>query len=175
MKNENGYELVVSQGKRAIWERALAAVFFTGMIYLLYVDAKMLYYAGINFDTCSLIAESLGSITFCFAGGIAFSMVKAVMIDTDADKLISLYSVGPFSKKIYTKVPVLDYVAVFKNAKDQFEVNLWYKGNKHYKMYLFETGQPAMIFATQVAKKLKIDLLDATVKNDSKWIDISES
>lgn len=93
------------------------------------------------------------------------------MIDIDKNKLISIYSVGPFSKKIPSVVPELEYVSVFLNSKDIYEVNLWYKGNKHYTMYAFGEKQPAMKFGEQVSAKLDIDLLDATEKGNSKWID----
>jgi len=48
---------------------------------------------------------------------------------------------------------------------------IWYKGNKHYKMYAFDKKAQAMEFASLAAARLKIDLLDATEKGNSKWIE----
>jgi len=166
------YELIVSEGKLPIWKAIVAAAFFTGLVYLLYLDFRMFYNAGVNEKTGLLAAKSLKRLGNCLVGGIAFSITKSVLIDTDTDKLISRYCVGPFHRDILTAVPTLEYVSVFKNGKDEFEVNLWYKGNKHYKMYVFESKSPAIGFSRQVAQKLKIDLLDATVKGNSQWLDV---
>ena len=110
-------------------------------------------------------------MAFCFAGGVHFSVVKTVLIDLDKDQLISRYCLGPFSYDSKDIIPELEYVAVFKNGKDDFEVNLWYKGNKHYNMYIFELKAQAMEFAEIIVAKLKLDLLDATEKGNSKWVD----
>lgn len=72
----------------------------------------------------------------------------------------------------FSKIPILEYVSVFKNSqKEIFEVNLWYKGNKHYNVFNFEEFQSAFDFALLYSNKLNIDLLDATEKGNSKWID----
>ncbi len=170
MERKSEFELIVSEGKLPISKAIVAAAFFTGVCYILYIDFKLLYYAGFNSKTGILAAKTLKGVGYCVAGGVAFSVTKTILIDTDNDKLISRYCVGPFHRDVLTTVPTLEYVSVFKNAKDQFEVNLWYKGNKHYKMYRFDKKVPAVAFAREVAKKLKIDLLDATVKGDSQWI-----
>ena len=65
----------------------------------------------------------------------------------------------------------LEYVSVFLDDKDNFQVNLWYVGNKHYKMYVFEKKETAMKFGKHVAAKLNIDLLDATERGKNIWIE----
>jgi hypothetical protein len=175
MEISREYELVVSEGKLPIWKVIVAAAFFTAMCYLIYADAKLLYYIGISESTCTEVAESLWGISFCLAGGIAFAITKTVLIDVEKDKLISRFDVGPFTRETQTDVPELEYVSVFLDSKDWYQVNLWYKGNKHYKMYVFETKVPAMKFAGYVVEKLKIDLLDATEKGNSKWMAIDKS
>lgn len=173
MDTKTEYELVVSQGKLPLWRAIVAAAFFTGLCYLLYLDFRMFYNAGVNEKTCMLAAKSLEGLGYCLVGGITFSITKTVLIDTDTDKLISRFFVGPIRRDIVATVPELEYVSIFKNGKDQFEVNLWYKGNKHYKMYIFDEKLPAIGFGREVARKLKIDLLDATVKGNSQWLDVS--
>ena len=94
-----------------------------------------------------------------------------VCLALNKNKLISRYQLGPFSKDILSEIPELEYVAVFLNSKEEFEVNLWYQGNKHYQMYQFEEKDQAMNLAKITSTKLNIDLLDATVKGDFKWVD----
>lgn len=171
MKRINEFELIVSQGRRPIWKTILAALFFTIMFYFLYLGIIMYWHLGICEQTSKSLPQFVKSICYCLAGGISFSVMKTVLIDVDKDKLISRYYIGPFSKDVLTTVPELEYVSVFLNPKNYFEVNLWYKGNKRYMMYNFDEGLQAFKFASQVAIKLNIDLLDATEKGNSKWVD----
>jgi hypothetical protein len=53
----------------------------------------------------------------------------------------------------------------------EYQVNLWYLQNKHYKMYKLTEEEHALKFGAMVAKKLNIDLLDATERGINKWVD----
>jgi hypothetical protein len=171
MTQMNDFELIVSEGKRPLWKTILSATCFTVMIFWLLADIFALFNFEITEKLGLHLAEDLKGITYFFAGGVCFGLQKDILIDIDTNKLISHYHIGMFSKRQITKAPEIEYVAVFKNAKEQFEVNLWYKGNKHYKMYVFDEKAAAMEFAEHVAAKLKIDHLDATEKGNSKWIE----
>jgi hypothetical protein len=175
MKEKNEFELVVSPGRRPIWKTILAALFFTVMVYSIYEIIYMYWNLGICEYTSKYLPKFTELIAYSLSGGVAFSVMKSVLIDVDKDKLISRFYIGPFSRDVLSTVPELEYVSVFLNQRDCFEVNLWYKGNKHYKMYAFDEELGAFEFATQVANKLNIDLLDATEKGNSKWIDKTNS
>jgi hypothetical protein len=174
MDSKNEYELVVSEGKLPLWRAVVAAAFFTCVCYILYLDFQLFYYTGFNQKSFTLAAKSLEGFGYCLVGGITFCVTKTILIDVDNDKLISRFCVGPFTRNVLDVVPELEYMSVFKNGKGQFEANLWYKGNKHYKMYRFDEKAPAMAFGREVAKKLKIDLLDATQKGNSQWIELPQ-
>ena len=165
------FELAVSPGRQPIYFLVLAAIFFTALLYLLY-DAVLTYMKfGFEMGSASFALYSTDKIVMCIVLGIRFSMTKDVLIDTDTHSLISRYRVGPITRDVRSKCPNLEYISVFRNQKDMFEVNLWYKTNRHYKMYEFEEKDHAFELAKIAAAKLKIDLLDATVHGDSKWID----
>ena len=121
------------------------------------------------------IAGLIEITAFCFAGGVSFSLTKNILIDLDKEKLVSIYIVGPFSRKVNTALPKLDYVSVFKINDSEYEVNLWYSRNKHYKMYKITEKEHALKFGEMVAQKLNIDLLDVTEKGNSKWIEIPKN
>jgi hypothetical protein len=173
MEEKNEFELIVSQGKRPIWSTIVAALFFTYMIYSIYMLIQMLWKFGFLEGVAQELPRFAQNIGYTLAGGISFSVTKTVLIDIDKSKLISRYFVGPFSKDVLSVVPDLEYISVFLDSKGYYQVNLWYKGNKHYKMYDFEEKNPALEFAQQAAAKLNIDLLDATEKGNSKWMEIS--
>ena len=154
------YELVVSSGKRPLWKIVVAALLFTVAIFSLYQFAMACIFVDLAESSPKLLPGIIERIALCASGGFYLSVAKTVLIDTDKDQLISRFSIGPFSKDVITTVPQLEYVAVFKNQKEIYEVNLWYKGNKHYKMFAFEQNKMAFQFANMVSQKLKLDLLD---------------
>mgnify|MGYP000353802373 CR=1 FL=1 len=55
--------------------------------------------------------------------------------------------------------------------KKIFEVNLWYDRNKHWELYEKYNFEDAFKIAFELSELLNIDLLDATVPNNFKWID----
>lgn len=171
MEENKEYELVVSQGKLPWWRIIVASLFFSYMIYMLYILCILFYKVDFLKVKPKGIAGIIEVAAFCFAGGISFSITKSILIDLDKEKLVSIYTVGLFSKKIITALPKLEYVSVFKVDDMEFEVNLWYKGNKHYKMYKLMDKEHALKFGAMVAQKLNIDLLDATEKGNNKWVE----
>lgn len=171
-ENLKEYELVVSQGTLPWWRIIIASLFFSYMLYMVYILFMLFYYVDLEKVKPKEIAREIKVAAICFAGGVSFSLTKNVLIDLDTEKLVSIYKVGPFSRKVNTTLPKLDYVSVFKINDSEFEVNLWYSRNKHYKMYTITEKEHALKFGLMVAQKLNIDLLDATEKGNSKWIDI---
>lgn len=166
------FELVVSPGRQSIFFVALAAIFFTCMFFFIYEAIVVFYQYGVGNATVRLAAAQSEIIVICLVFGLRFSTVKDLLIDADRDLLISRFRIGPFACDFRQKCPQLEYVSVFRSKRDMFEVNLWYRKNRHYKMYEFEDAEMAFAFARIAAAKLKVDLLDATVANNSKWLDL---
>jgi hypothetical protein len=170
MEQENKYE-IISEGKRAWYEIALASVFFSVLVYLIVMT---FYQAYVNPDYALFLGNfcnTLSASGFLIVMGIKFSSVKDIFIDTDTNELVSRYRIGLFSYKVSSKIKEFEYVSVFKDADEYYRTLLWYTGNKHYKMYFFEEEKPAFDFALMVSNKLNIDLLDATEKGNSIWVD----
>jgi hypothetical protein len=60
----------------------------------------------------------------------------------------------------------------FKNIQtENIEVNLWYKKNKHLNITKFDDIEEALECGKTFSDKLKLDLLDATEKGNSQWIE----
>ena len=55
-----------------------------------------------------------------------------------------------------------------------FEVNLWYDRVKRIELYERDNYMDAFRIGFHMSEKLNIDLLDATVPNNNKWIDKNE-
>jgi hypothetical protein len=165
------FEVSVFEGKRSWYDLLLASVFFSIFIYLLILLFYNTYFELSLIVFLKRLAPTIGLGGFCFIKGLQFSATKNMLIDLDTNTIVSRYIVGPFTYDSKTKAAEFEYVSFFKNKDDSFGTNLWYKVNRHFKMYSFEKEEAARNFSVEIAKKLNIDLLDATEKGNSKWID----
>lgn len=173
MESKNEFEVSVFAGKRSWYELVLASVFLGVFVYLLlYTLYDVFIEASLGlFIRNFYLTIAIGG--FCLIKGLIFSMTKNLFIDIDTNTIISRYVVGPFSYDVKSKVTEFEYVSFFKDKFDCYGTNLWYVKNRHYKMYSFEDKESAYKFALEIANKLNIDLLDATEKGNSKWIEKS--
>lgn len=170
MRNSKN-EVLISPGERHILETILASMFYAIFIYLLF---SSIYNFTINKSYGGLFVSLYNVLLasgFLISMALSFSMVKDIFINVKDEYLISCYRVGRFKYEVKSKLPELQYVSIFKNAKDQFEANLWYGKNNHYKMYVFEEYDEALQFGKIIAKKFNLDVLDATEKGDFKWLE----
>ena len=171
MAAQTEFEVCIFEGKRKWYELMLAAFFYGIAIYLLF---SAFYYAFVDASLSMFIQSFYLTLAFGLSGiayGLRYSVTKNILIDTDTSTIISRYCVGPFSYDVKTKANEFEYVSFFKDKNEIFGTNLWYKTNRHYKMYSFEEKESAFNFALTIANKLNVDLLDATEKGNSKWID----
>ncbi len=166
------FELIIREGKRPWWKLALSTIFFTLLLYYLYDNILSVYFFPTE-GTGIRVARSLYDMVFLFGMGVVNAMETDILIDTDQDLLITRYRVGPIAVSRRNSVPKLEYVSVFAAQPEVFEVNLWYEGNRHFKMYKFDDRKQAFELAHKVAARLDIDILDATVRGQSKWIEKS--
>lgn len=165
----------IHSGNRPWYELLLASIFYAVTIYTIinliynsfFITDSEYYPIKYLFD---FLIYGVPSLAF----GLRYSMVKDVYIDLNQNTILSIYIVGPFSKKTNTLVQNFEYVSVFKNDNDIYETNLWHQGNKHYKMYDFYAKKDAFTFGLLISDKLKIDLLDATNRGNNQWVDKSK-
>lgn len=171
MDDTESGKLLISQGKRKWYEIVLGSILYSIILFFL---CKMFFYSILykSFKLFTLyLIVSLKIFGLVMPIALSLTVVKDILINTKTNKLVTTFSVGPFCYKYNSVIPQLDYVSVFKNGKDEFEVNLWYAKNRHYNMFNYETFEDAMLFGKTVSNKLNIDLLDATEKGNFKWID----
>lgn len=81
-------------------------------------------------------------------------------------------------------LPPVEYVSVFcqmvgghdDDGGSNYDVNLWHEGNKHVTIYSDYLAEPAFRLGRTIAKKLEVDLLDATAEDpdDYTWIELQE-
>lgn len=168
---EEKKSIQIYAGKRAWYELTLAAVFYMVTVYTLLM---LLFHLTLDFDIFKAILSLFDFLYYglpSLASALAFSVTKDVEIEFNSKIIFSHYKVGPFMKTQKTATVDFKYVSVFQEVEGVFQTNLWYKGNKHYKMYEFEIKEDAFDFGNQISDKLNVDLLDATERGNNKWID----
>lgn len=93
-----------------------------------------------------------------------------IYLDFKEIKIRYAYEIGMFMyKEKWQDLEGLEYISVFKK-NDLYEINMWYKKNKIVNLFATEKFSDAIENAYQIANKLQIDLLDASVKGNHRWI-----
>ncbi|MBC8766611.1 hypothetical protein H4O18_01270 [Arenibacter sp. BSSL-BM3] len=169
-------KIIISEGVRPMWQTLVAAAFYTMTFILL----AMFFFGYEIFPEEGMDNRYNFGVFYiaiaCAAQGILFSSVKSIFFDLENQKYKEEYRVGPLCVGNWKALPAIEYVSVFRQLKANgsytYEVNLWMKGNRSFTIY--ETGEMVTTFAMgeSTAKALKVDLLDATVPNDFKWVDL---
>ncbi|KXN98162.1 hypothetical protein LS48_12940 [Aequorivita aquimaris] len=163
-------EILISQGNRPFWQIILAALFFTGMLICLYF-----FFNTFNiFESTKKVRNSLNFLTvaiFLFGGGISFSIVRDYHFNFKEKKYKILFCVGPVKIGSWKSFKNLEYISVYRNKKNFFEINLWYDRNRHFNLAIQNKADIALIIGKELAKKLKIELYDATDPHNPKWVD----
>jgi hypothetical protein len=171
MDNKN---IIISEGIRPLWQTLIAAAFFTLAVIML----GMFFFGYELFPVDGVSNKGNFGVfyiaTAFTAQGILFARVKSVLFDLRENRFKEEYRVGPLRLGRWKKLPDIQYVSVFRQLKENgsyvYEVNMWVKRNKSFTLY--ESGDLATAFSMgeNTAKTLKVDLLDATVPNDFKWV-----
>ncbi|MEL1244703.1 hypothetical protein AAEO56_10560 [Flavobacterium sp. DGU11] len=125
--------------------------------------------------SCFLIA--LLTIDFVFM----LWMVIYIKFDVAGRRFKKEYTVGLLRLGMWRKLPQIDYISVFKQlgSSDEgeslfirYDVNVWYNDTKHFTIYTHPDKSQSYSMAMRLAVKLNVDMLDATIPNDFKWVEL---
>lgn len=163
-------EILISPGSRPWWQKIIAAIFFTGMFYYMYLYLENYHLLSANRNPREAAAP-LQMIIFLFTGGLGFSVVRDYHFDLKNRCYKIKYCVGIIEIGLWEKFQNLEYISVFKNRRDICEINLWYNKNKHFNLFNCEDEVEALKAGKQMAEKLEIDLWDATNPYNAKWME----
>ncbi|WP_299800421.1 hypothetical protein [uncultured Maribacter sp.] len=162
--------IIISEGNRPLWQLVIAAIHYTAIVTLL-----IFYFTDFDF-TLKTSIHTFELIILILPSAIAFSVVKNVLFDLNNRKYKQQYCVGPIKYGKWKNLPEIEYVSVFKqplvNGDFVFETNLWHSTNQHFNIFESEIKDPVFLLGKNIAKVLKVDLLDATIPNNYKWIEI---
>ncbi|MGH1386517.1 hypothetical protein [Kordia sp.] len=164
-------EVIISQGNRPLWQNILAALLYATVVVLV---VFFFYEFEFSFKTDQVKREmhtlQLAAIALMLA--FYYSVIQTYYFDFKNHRYKHEHAFLIFKKGKWKSLPALEYISVFKKDQHFYEVNLWYVGNKHFKIYQLSDEEEALKVGKKLAITLQIDLLDATVANDSKWIEL---
>ncbi|WP_298519678.1 hypothetical protein [uncultured Kordia sp.] len=163
--------IVISQGNRPLWQNLIAAICYAASltaIFLLFYNYTNTYEKGYFKIGATYIEIAI----YAIGPALYYSILQSYHFDFKNSLYKHEYTFLIFKKGKWKPLPALEYISVFKREMHLYEVNLWCAGNKHFKIYRLSNEQEALKVGKQFAKRLQLDLLDATVANDSKWIDV---
>lgn len=165
--------VIISEGNRPLWQRIIAAIHYTAIVYLLFR-----FFTGFELSSDSEKLKGnlslLEIVIFLLPSALAFSVIKDILFDLEQKEYKIQYCVGPIRIGKWQALPDIEYVSVFKQPKADgghiYEANLWYKGNRHFNVYESELLEPAYKMGENIATVLQVNLLDATEANNNKWV-----
>lgn len=179
--NKGTANIIISEGKRPFWQTCFAAFFFAATVVLAIMSVLSMF--SLNIVPTLNFISSLDFAMSTFALGLRSSVVNNICFDLKHSKYKKEFAVGPIKVGKWKYLPNIDYISIFKQPlrrRDEgesagyiYNVNVWYNTSKHFTIYSNEEPEPAFEMARYIALKLHIDVLDATVPNDFKWIDIN--
>ena len=164
--------IIISESDRPIWQIPIAALFFTLATVVLIIT---IYTIKFTEKGAILTLESLNSVFILIMAGASFCIKKSIHIDIENSRFKSTIGLGFLKLGKWQTIKNYQYVSVFHQPTIGggyiFEVNLWYDNNKHFELYEENSYKEAFFIGYELSEELNIDLLDATVPNDFKWID----
>ncbi|MCK0131858.1 hypothetical protein MWU59_10115 [Flavobacteriaceae bacterium F08102] len=113
-------------------------------------------------------------ILFMSSIGLALLIRKKTFLDLKNNRYKVEFSIGWIKRGEWKDLPVLDYVSVFSNEPEHFDVNLWYDYNKHITMFVLTDKNHAFDIACRIALEQNIRLLDATVRHKKHYVNLEE-
>jgi len=166
---------IISESNRPIWQIPIAALCFTIAIWIL---GSTIYNTAFLHENLRMAVSDIKSVIFFTAIGVGFCSQKKIYIDLEHSKFKPTIEIGFIKIGKWKRINNYEYVSVFhqplKGGSYTYEVNLWYDSNKHFKLYEKNDYKEAFIIGYELSEELNVDLLDATVPNDYKWIDKAE-
>ncbi len=164
-------EILISQNKRPFWHFILGGLFYLAAIGLTVYAFYQLYAFPEDYSYEKDLGGNLTIALLAFVAGLGSSIVRTRYLNLEKEKLQTEFRLWFLKIRVQSSMPQLKYVSVFNNTgAEQFEVNLWYEGNKHFNIMDFDEVEPAFDYGRQFSEKLDLKLLDATEKGNSKWI-----
>lgn len=158
-------DVFISQGVRPIWHLVIASICYTLIIVYVYLFYTDLFPS--NNELRHFNINWIYAIIILLFYAIKFSLVNHYHFDFEKKKYKIEKTIGPIKMGKWKEFRNLNYISIFKNSKELYEVNLWYNKNKHFNIVTFDEYNVGLKIGKEIAAKMNLELFDATTKNAS--------
>ncbi|WP_339845641.1 hypothetical protein [uncultured Dokdonia sp.] len=156
-------DVIISQGSRTLLENIIAAACYTIALFCIYQIVIALEHV-VGYAYIGTTSVMLG---------LRFSISKNYRFNFKANRFRDMSAIGLIEWGDWIKYDELNYVAVFLNAKDFYEVNLWYDENRRFNLSNYAELDDALMGAKEITQLLALDLYDAgTDAYNGRWEEV---
>lgn len=152
-------KVFINRGKRSIFSRVLASVFYALCVSGIFLYVKNVFYI-ISSGYFGNIYTTLQISIPLFLGGFIFSFTSNHEFDFDKKKYREYISIGPFGYGYWEDFHELKHVSTFLNSKGYCEVNILDISNRKYNTLAFKNIDEAVDHGKKLANDLKIVFIE---------------
>ena len=164
--------LLISENDRPFWQLPLAALLLTIVVYII---GKDLFHFNWSNNYFRYISSDIQLVLLLILAAMGLCSTKRIYIDIEKSRFKTTLEMGPLKLGKWQTIKNYTYVSVFHkpltDGSYTFVVNLWYNKNKHFELYSKDSFSDAIQMGYDLSEQLNIELPDATIPNDFKWID----
>ncbi len=163
-------EIVFREEMKPLWQRIIAAILYTILVYfiLIFIIDSPIAFTKVYVKSFVNLVQ-YGTIIIFTA--LPLSLTRNHYFDFNNKKYKLEFTIGYLYYGKWKPLPQLDYISVFKKKEGFFEINLWDNKNNHFNIYNYFEYNDAINMGYLISEKLEIDLLDASMHHDFKWVD----
>ncbi|MEM7186107.1 MAG: hypothetical protein AAF466_05565, partial [Bacteroidota bacterium] len=166
-------DIYVSKGHKAFWKLLFPYSCFALAIYCGYHAWVKFFSAGVEHRGLVLIVSFLLILPLVVIG-IYFSRIEDFYFDFGTKRYKAVTRVGIFKVGTWKRFQNLNYVSLFSNLDDNYQLNLWYDGNRHFKIDTFWLYKDAQRIGKEIAEQLDIEFYDADAEMKASLVSSKE-
>lgn len=169
MSQEN---IIISEKNNPLWERILAAFFYTISATGIIMFCLALIIEPINFDGYLI----LGTFIFLLFEGIflfyAFQLSKLsrVYFDLENNKYKRVYDIGFIKLGFWKTLPFIEYISISKFT-GTYETHLKFLDDDEHIIFIADTYVEIFSIAYDTAKQINVGFYDEVNTNNAYWVD----
>ena len=165
-------ELLIREPRISLFRRVLVAVGF-GIFFLIiaFVYHLTLRYSFTSGDLLKIILYIILLFIVFITSLVPIIIRHVIHIKFNELKIKHSHELGIWTyHEKWQDLEGFEYISVFKVA-ESYQVNLWYEDKSILNLFVIENFEDAIENAYQISVKLNVDLLDASVKGNHRWVD----
>ena len=149
-------DIFISKGYKPFWKLLFPYGCFAIALFCIY-DGYIKLIVDKEVEVMGILLGWSFSAIILIILGVYFGRVQDYHFDFIKRKYKKVQRVGFIGFGSWKEFKNLEYVSLFENLDDLYQINLWYNSNKHFDIDTFWNYDDAVEVATDLSNKLEID------------------